>query len=697
MQHKMLKLSTLAVLIAGVTQANAAVYKVVEVDSSGHAVSDVIALGYEGKSLAGRVETYAEAIQASPQGENCFDSSSTCIADNSFKVGGESRVGTDGINYREEVAFTYDLYHEVNDLTGFSSFCTSNLGFKTCSKWAEQQYYGLDATEGTPHDGAGYGGLHREHVAWDKRYYANALPLVESSSGSLSNLSRLKTFSAEPGKYDNEAVTQLGSIVSDGSQESANGVVSGIGALEAGTEYTFGVSSSAYFYNGSRYARQFNKRGFINFDTNKFALNPPTSSSTIVDKMGQTVASDAVEFDGKLLVVGSSAFDKANFDDERKLPSSKNDGFGLNQATYKKCGTDGVSFLYSNRECQHAVFATDAAFWVVDGTTAANPEAKFLANRVDKNSNAYAALDPDENDRSFQGAARAVAIVDSKPVVVGYSTDSVGNNSNNNKNADFYAISASIYTPIDGFTLGGDNQWERKLIPGLNIKQGGDRKYRYTIATDINNKNQVVGVAKSYSVDNRSYAETIFVYDNDNKPSNPKMLDSSVDSSVFFSGYNGFAAAINNNSQLVGWIDSETANQVDGRQRRQRAFTYMAGGDVENSPLKANKAWLLDDLTYGSDSVATANNEFRIAHATDINDAGVISATAFKCEGGYKNDSQGAKCSKDEKVVAVKLIPIPGGDIQQRPEDNSAIKRNGASFGLFCLTLLGLIGFRRRK
>lgn len=710
MQQKTLKLSTLAILIAGATQANAAVYKVVEVDPSGVAVKNVVDQNYESKqNFESQVETYAEAIEPSPEGENCFEQGSTCLTDNSFKTVGESRVGTDGINYRDEVAFTYDNYHEVNDYSGFLSYCNQNIGFNTCDIWANQQYFGLDYNTKAPYDGSGYGGLHREHVAWEKGYYANALPLVESSSGSSSNLSRLTTFAAEPSKYDNEAIAQLGSIVSDGNQESANGVVSGIGALD-GTEYTFGVSSSAYFYNGSRYARQFNKRGFINFgSTNKFALNPPASSNTIVEKMGQTVASDAVEFDGKLLVVGSSAFDKANFDDDRKLPDSDNDGFSLNSSTFKKCGTEGVSFLYANRECQHAVFATDAAFWVVDGTTAANPEAKFLANRVDKNGNSYAALDPDENDRSFQGAARAVAIVDSKPVVVGYSTDSVGNNSNNNNNADFYAISASIYTPKDGFTLGGDNQWDRKLIPGLNIKQGGDRKYRYTIATDINNNNQVVGVAKSFSSQNRSYAETVFIYDNANN--NLKFLDSSIDSSVFFNGYNGFAASINNNGQLVGWIDSETANQVDGRVRRQRAFTYMASGDITNSPLKANKAWLIDDLTFGSEKEAVSNNFYRIAHATDINDAGVISATAFVCtkkdENGdiktiaYESQTKNATCEsnleKPERVVAVKLVPIPGGTIQQRPEDNSIIKREGASFGLFGLTLLGLFGFRRRK
>lgn len=50
MQHKTLKLSALAAIIASVTQANAAVYKVVEVDPQRNAESEVLQLGYEAKT-----------------------------------------------------------------------------------------------------------------------------------------------------------------------------------------------------------------------------------------------------------------------------------------------------------------------------------------------------------------------------------------------------------------------------------------------------------------------------------------------------------------------------------------------------------------------------------------------------------------------------------------------------------------------
>jgi len=677
MQHKTLKLSALAAIIASVTQANAAVYKVVEVDPQRNAESEVLQLGYEGKDLTGRVETYAQAIEAS-KGVNCFDANSTCIADNSFKVAGESRVGTDGINYRDEVAFTYDLYQEVNDYSGFRSFCTNNLGFNTCDKWAYNQYYGLSYNENAPFDGSGYGGLHREHAAWTRNYFSSALPFVEGTN----SLTRLATFASDPSKYDSDAVTQLGTIVSG--HETSDGVVSGIGSIEAGDAYTFGVSSSAYFTNGTRFARQFNKRGFVNLASDSFVLNPPVTN-TLVDKMGQTLAWDAVEYDDggtkKLLVVGSASYEKSKLDDERKLPDSDSDGFSLSTSNLNSCSTGAVDFLYATRECQHAVFANDAFFWTVD-TTNGRSDARLIANR-----GGLEATDPDARERSFQGSARAVALVNNAPVIAGYSTQSIEN--------DFYAVTATVFTPKSGAgaSLAAEG-WERKPIPGLDIKQGGDRKYRYTIATDVNNNNLVIGVGKNFIVNNRSYAESMFIYDNTS--GSLKMLDSSIDSSLFFNGSNGYPSAINNNNQLVGWLDSETVNQVNGRQRRQRGFTYMAGSNIAGSPLQANKAWMLDDLTNGG-NFSNENNSFRIAQATDVNDAGVISATAFKCEGGYKDLTKESQCGADEKVVAVKLIPIVGGEIEQRPAAQTTIERKGASLGMFALTLLGFIGFRRRK
>ncbi len=113
-----------------------------------------------------------------------------------------------------------------------------------------------------------------------------------------------------------------------------------------------------------------------------------------------------------------------------------------------------------------------------------------------------------------------------------------------------------------------------------------------------------------------------------------------------------------------------------------------------------NKAWFLDDLT--NDDVATSNNnQFRIIDATDINDAGVISGTALKCDGGYLTTAHNSRCSGDETVVAVKLVPISDdsgeeSSITSRGTESSRSERAGGSLGFWGLLLLGLAGFRRK-
>ena len=97
------------------------------------------------------------------------------------------------------------------------------------------------------------------------------------------------------------------------------------------------------------------------------------------------------------------------------------------------------------------------------------------------------------------------------------------------------------------------------------------------------------------------------------------------------------------------------------------------------------------------------NNQYRIYDASDINDAGVISATATKCSGGYDSTAHDSYCgdgNADETIVAVKLVPIAGstsGDIKTRGYENNTTERQGGSFGFGALTLLGLFGFMRKR
>ena len=130
--------------------------------------------------------------------------------------------------------------------------------------------------------------------------------------------------------------------------------------------------------------------------------------------------------------------------------------------------------------------------------------------------------------------------------------------------------------------------------------------------------------------------------------------------------------------------------------------------DASRIALFESKAWWLDDLT-NDGNASGDNNKFRIIDASDINDAGVISATAIKCTVGgttqvydttaHNSYCGGAASNAVEEVVAVKLIPISGAtkaDIQTRSTDTEKVDRQGGSLGWLTLTVLGLLGFRRK-
>lgn len=156
---------------------------------------------------------------------------------------------------------------------------------------------------------------------------------------------------------------------------------------------------------------------------------------------------------------------------------------------------------------------------------------------------------------------------------------------------------------------------------------------------------------------------------------------------------------------MVGSIDAENAREMKGKERRRRGFIdplNLSGTDSNRLALFQGKAWWLDNLTNGG-KFSDDNNAYRIVNATGINDDGVISATANYCAGGYDSTDHNSYCGDgngEETLMAVKLVPIAGAtadDIVQRKGGKPDVKREGGSLGYFALTLLGLLGFRKRK
>ncbi|MCA3902308.1 DUF3466 family protein [Vibrio vulnificus] len=302
-----------------------------------------------------------------------------------------------------------------------------------------------------------------------------------------------------------------------------------------------------------------------------------------------------------------------------------------------------------------------------------------------------------DGERLAQGSMRDVVVdsTNNKVYGVGYNTY-----------LDDNYIDASVF--VGTFDAGGtlkDSTWQSKQVSGAQMKISGDIIHSNSVVTNVNSNFVAIGEAKRAGgkPSEGSAANRLFLVKDVRAESVSATFLPEL-GGIFFSGAGGKMGGINKYNEIVGQLDAEDTREIDGKPRRKRAFIlpYEANGSVESRiSIFDNKAWYLDDLTNGSNA-PVENNQYRIIDATDINDAGVISATAIKCEGGYDTTAHNSYCgegSKEETVVAVKLIPIADADasnINTRPVEKAAAERSGAGVGWLSLTLLVLFGFRRK-
>ncbi len=233
-----------------------------------------------------------------------------------------------------------------------------------------------------------------------------------------------------------------------------------------------------------------------------------------------------------------------------------------------------------------------------------------------------------------------------------------------------------------------------------------DDDYTNSVVSAVNQNGIAVGSAKRSIKDSGSYNNRLFSVSGLENAATTAPRANFFTGGIFFNGSGGTIGSINNLNEVVGKTDLTQDREINGTQRPQRGFINplsYTGTDSARRALFQNKAWFLDDLTNGG-SESNFNNQFRIIDATDINDAGVISATAYKCPGGFENTNIDAKCpdANSETVVAVKLIPNSDADEQAisarafSPNGGfGTIKREGASLGWLALGLLAVLGFRR--
>ncbi|WP_318466163.1 DUF3466 family protein [Photobacterium leiognathi] len=668
MPHKMLKLSTLAILVAGASQASAAVYDIQQVNENSTLVDQPYPVHSD------RALTYVSTgIEPSGSDASCF---STDCTNNAYKVTGQALRGSQGKPLEETVAYNANDQH-ANDQNSLENYCINNLGYESCEDWAKREFFGIGYTDKQEWEQPGLGGLQKKSAAWVKGYSSNSQGLVDGTP--------ITTFASNPDKYQGTQKDNLGSF-NGSAEESIDSSVNGVIG-----DFVYGITSSALFKNSHGNPRAFDKRGFVNAGGNDVSLDPVAKDvSPLVSNIGQTQANAGVLFNDQLLVVGSSAYspsfyvEDANgkiYKDGDKLPNANdilNTGTpSLDFSRFETCAKDSSTDLYANWECQFSTFANEAAFWLVD--TNGDIKSGSISTGTGTERDGLAVIYRDKEDVSFQASAKSVALnkATNLPVAVGYSTGVVDN--------DYYAMQAAYFT-ADNTDL---TSWKRTFVPGLPIEPD-NREFTYTIANAVNNQSMIVGDAKG----NGQKPLRAFIYKIDSNK-DAQFLDNLVPN-LFFKDSNSHASAVNNHDQVVGWVDTTNGFNVE---RKHRAFTYIAGNT--QGPLASKEAWLLDDLINDGKQGSNAN-QYRIINATGINDAGVISATALFCDGGYDNTSLNAYCgggNKVEKYVSVKLVPKnTGATIQPREkQEDEPVKRSGGSLGILALTALGFIGFRRRK
>ncbi|GEM76965.1 DUF3466 family protein [Vibrio sagamiensis] len=239
----------------------------------------------------------------------------------------------------------------------------------------------------------------------------------------------------------------------------------------------------------------------------------------------------------------------------------------------------------------------------------------------------------------------------------------------------------------------------------ISIPLPDQKNYQNSILHTVNENGLAVGTAK-YRPKNggsgfgRAYPNRLFYVEKINGSALNYHYVKDNDERVLFDGANTKVGAINNFNELVGAVDFEKHAEIDGKPRAQRAFitTLLPSENGRYENIYRSKSWFLDDLTNGSNS-ETENNQYRVINATDINDQGIISATAMKCEGGYQSTAHDSLCDKTEQIVAVQLVPIKGAsqtDITERTIEDNYSERKGAGLGWLALTMLCLFGFRRK-
>lgn len=600
-------------------------------------------------------EYYSIAVTPSSS-EWCFED--TCT-DSQYSVLGYSMNGLEGIPLDQEVAFGVDNHFYYLDYDDLYSYCDSELGYATCEAWASNRWYGDAST--------GIGGLESQQDAY---YNASYSPLYHSF---MEHSSPLDFNPVIPTGYEDILFAVDGTIDIKARTINSDG-------------HIIANSSSGYFDYDGYYTQHYASRGLVFNGEQTLVLAPLADSDLsfaddegeqlMVEEMGSTIAFDSFTYpasgvDSQTYIVGSASVATFDYSDTSKY---------YNSLDLSECV--GVDQPIISSACQHFGFATQAFVW----SMADEGETRFPAS-------SWATTYDNYSYAAAQASIRGATIVERSdseylglPVLVGFNSDLADDN---------IIMQAAVYWPAttNGFSV-EENAWTSMFIDNAKLEYDDSYYYSNSVATDINSQLIVIGETKRLGSvpEAGAAANRMFIADaGQATPSATYFSD--LSQTIFFVGAGGHANAINHYNEIVGEVDAENHTEIDGPQRRRRGYIFPyngVGSDESRMTIFNSRAWWLDDLTNGG-SYSDINNAYRIVTASDINDAGVISATAIKCASGYESTDHFATCgngTEAETVVAVKLVPIQGAtssDIESRSENTSTVTREGGS-----VTLLGL-------
>jgi len=215
----------------------------------------------------------------------------------------------------------------------------------------------------------------------------------------------------------------------------------------------------------------------------------------------------------------------------------------------------------------------------------------------------------------------------------------------------------------------------------LNFGVNTNSVFAFSRANDINDKGIAVGF-----IHNSDNAVKKFFYVDTNVPDSEMKIITPKD---FFTTSKSTAFAINSAGIIVGEAEIESHNDSTNNPRRTAGFLFDTSSD---SPVITDVNTLLE-----------CNSPFNVLKANDINDEGLISATAvvksdsYDAKGELRLDESGNPV-KIDVVRAVLLKPVPGGVVEDCGSVEEKVERQGASIsGIAVLVLFSLLGLRRRK